>query len=185
MIVTYDPEIAAYWHRRNAGFGKALNFDGVKYWQIEVPKDVDYTKDPDYVQLMLRSKLFVYPKVIRQRLRPPVFTMVRGGFWVETRIGDKKETRAIPLSRSKSLIEYAYKGPTTNTGLQLKRYSTRNKLAKVLQQAYQEGIEHVALLGDRGHIEKVEIQLAYIALSKNPQELSRVVEHFEEADRKV
>jgi hypothetical protein len=164
MITTYDPRVVQHWSKEGINPCNVLNYDGVAYWQIDVPKDDARLKHPDYIQLLLQGKLFILPAIIQKRLRLPLYTMTRKGFWVETRIGDDKDTRAIPLSRSKHLIQYAYKGPGVNDDLKLKKFFSKKRLLKTLEQAFQEEVAYIGLIADKGHIESIEINLVIHAL---------------------
>jgi hypothetical protein len=168
MITTYDPNVVQYWAKHGFNPCDMLNFDGVPYWQIDIPEDDERLKDPEYIQLLLQSKMFIYPAVLQKRLKLPLYTMTRGGFWVETRIGDEQDIRALPLSRNKHLIQFAYKGPGINDDLQLKQFISKKKLLKILDQALNEGVEHVGLISSRWHIEKIEVHMVSMALTSKP-----------------
>lgn len=177
MITTYDPRVVQHWSKEGIDPCNVLNYDGVAYWQIDVPKDDARLKDPKYIQLLLQGKLFILPAIIQKRLRLPLFTMTRKSFWVETRLGDDNDIRAIPLSRQKHLIQYAYKGPGVNDDLQLKKFISKKHLLKTLNQALQEGVEHIGLIADKANIEKLDITLAVHALSGKPQPGLELLKH--------
>ena len=168
MITTYDPQVVQYWAKQELNPCNMLNFDGVSYWQIDVPEDDERLKDPEYIQLLLQGKLFFYPAILQKRLKLPLYTMTRGGFWIETRIGDEKEIRALPLSRSKHFLQFAYQAPGANTDLKVKQFISKKRLIKTLEQALQEEVEYIGLISSKGHIEKVEIRVAIAALQAKP-----------------
>jgi len=145
-----------------------MAFDGVTYWQVDVPAEDERLKDPEYIQLLLQGKLFLYPAVVQRRLRLPLYTMTRGGFWVATRIGEDNEIPALPLARSKLLIQFAYQAPGVNQELKLKKFVSKSRLLKTLEQAHNEEVAHLGLISSEGYIEKIEITVALGALTTKP-----------------
>ena len=162
MITTYDPDVVRYWTERDSKPCSALDFDGICYWQIDVPEGDARLRDPEYVQLLLRGKFLLYPAILRKRLELPLYTITQGGLWAETRIGDDNEIRAVPLSRDKRLLQFAYGDPCNTESL------SRERLVETLEQALEEKIEHIGLVLGKGHIEKIEICSAVVALRTKP-----------------
>jgi len=163
MITTTEDTIVGFWRER--GFVPLLKYktDGIHCWDIDVPEDHPDLKHPDYVSLLVQEKMS-FPSIVRRRLQVPVYAVKSGGHYAM--IDQPDVGRAVPMSRSKHLLQFALTNPGTGVCPNIVPLKDAKDVQSVLQRMQQSGAQGVVCFVTSDIAETIEIDEAIRSLGE-------------------
>ncbi len=156
-VTTTSEDIADFWAERGFEPKVLFELDGVKYWKVEVPDDHEMLGHPEYVALAFQEKLN-WHHVVKRRLSPKLYGVKKGGQFADVR--DPEGKRAIPMARSRNILQKALTNAATGEGPEIVPLGTPEKIRHALVKAGRAGIDRILFFAAEGFTETFSLEEA-------------------------
>lgn len=163
MITTTEESIVNFWKEREVEPSLRYTSDGISCWDIDVPGDHQDLKHPDYVGMLVQEKMSL-SSIIRRRLQVPVYTMKSGKHYAM--VNQPGFERAVPVSRSKQLLQFAFTDPNTGVCPDIVALKDAKSIRGVLQRMQKSGAQGIMCLVTAEIAETIEIDEALRSLEE-------------------
>jgi len=161
ILTTLLDDIADFWAERGITPEKLYTLDDVTYWQMEVDENHEMLAHPEYVQLVFQEKM-QFRNVLRKRMSPVLYSVKKGKHYADVR--DPQGNRAVPLSRSRTLLTQALTNPDTRIAPIIIPLKQSKRVRYVLDKAMRSGVTRILFFAAEGFTETFSLEEAIDAV---------------------